>query len=562
MSLYRYGYISEYFSKIESGAIVAGYYITEWYRYLIDSLEKGEFFYNDKLASRPIKFIETFCHHSKELSGLIKLELWQKAFISSVFGIVDAEGKREFNEVFLEVARKNGKTTLLAGVACFMLFADKSYGKDIYFTAPKLKQAKEAFGYFQQMIEREPELKALTHKIRDTYKLESTNSFAEPLAYSDKTSDGLNISLCVADEVASWVGIKGIDFYEVIKSSFGARREPLALCISTAGKFTDTVYDGLRERAMKIIRRESPEKKFAPFLYEIDDAQKWDDIEELKKSNPNMGVSCQPSFFENEINTAKAAPEKKAEFLRKYCNVKTNEFTSFLPTQTVLKCVSDKLLTFEDFRDCYAVGGVDLSKSGDLTSACLLIRKKGIDYVISKYWLPEARYEEARVRDGVHYEKYIDSGILELTPGHIINFHRIFDFFKEAYAEYGISPVVIGYDRAMADYLVQELDSYGFKTDYVQQWFNMSPSLKNMRNHMEDGLVDIGSNELLEIHLLNAQVKTNEEDGKIRLVKPHAANHIDGCMALSDAYVVRDKWGGEYSSYLENKEEGEEDATD
>ena len=219
-------HIYEYYQKIQDGTIIVGRWIRLWYEYIVRGLENGLFFFDAKKAGKAIRFIETFCrHHEGALAPqLIRLELWQKAFISVVFGILDESGARQFREIVCIIARKNGKTLFAAAIAEYCTFLDGEYGARIYFAAPKLEQAALCYDAYYQMIDKDLELSAMAKKRRSDVYISESNSSARPMAFSAKKSDGLNISLCVADEIASWPGDQGLKFYEVIKSSFGARR--------------------------------------------------------------------------------------------------------------------------------------------------------------------------------------------------------------------------------------------------------------------------------------------------------------------------------------------------
>ena len=230
-------YIYEYYQKITDGTIIVGRWIKVWYKYVVDGLEKGLFHFDPKKAQKAIRFVENFCrHHEGALAPqLIVLELWQKALLSVLFGVVDDTDHRQFREVVVIIARKNGKTLLAAAIAAYCSFLDGEYGGRIYFAAPKLEQAGLCYDAYYQMISKDPELGQLSKKRRTDIYIANSNTSAKPLAFSAKKSDGLNVSLCVADEVASWPGDAGLKFYEVIKSSFGARTQPMLLAISTAG---------------------------------------------------------------------------------------------------------------------------------------------------------------------------------------------------------------------------------------------------------------------------------------------------------------------------------------
>ena len=380
-------YILEYYQKIRDGTIVAGKWILLWYEYIVKGLEKGLFSFDPKKAQKAIRFVETFCrHHEGALAPqLVKLELWQKAFLSVVFGIVDENQNRQFREVVCIVARKNGKTLFAAAIAQYCTFLDGEYGARVYFAAPKLEQAALCYDAFYQMIDKDPELCKMAKKRRSDIYIESTNSSAKPLAFSAKKSDGLNISLCVADEIASWPGEQGLKFYEVIKSSFGARRQPMLLSISTAGYINEGIYDELMKRCTRVLLGESQERRLAPFLYMIDDVNKWADINELQKSNPNLGVSVSVDYLLEEIAVAEGSLSKKAEFLTKYCNIKQNSSQAWISSKDVQKA-SGEALSLHDFEDCYCVGGIDLSRTTDLTACTIVIEKNQKLYVFCKFF--------------------------------------------------------------------------------------------------------------------------------------------------------------------------------
>lgn len=547
-------YILEYYQKIRDGTIVAGKWILLWYEYIVKGLEKGLFLFDPKKAQKAIRFVETFCrHHEGALAPqLVKLELWQKAFLSVVFGIVDENQNRQFREVVCIVARKNGKTLFAAAIAEYCTFLDGEYGARVYFAAPKLEQAALCYDAFYQMIDKDPELCKMAKKRRSDIYIESTNSSAKPLAFSAKKSDGLNISLCVADEIASWPGEQGLKFYEVIKSSFGARRQPMLLSISTAGYINEGIYDELMKRCTRVLLGESQERRLAPFLYMIDDVNKWADINELQKSNPNLGVSVSVDYLLEEIAVAEGSLSKKAEFLTKYCNIKQNSSQAWISAKDVQKA-SGEALSLHDFEDCYCVGGIDLSRTTDLTACTIVIEKNQKLYVFCKFFLPAERIEEATARDGLPYNAYIKRGILIPSGDNFVDYHDCFAWFRQLVEEYRIYPLKIGYDRYTAQYLVQDMAQYGFHMDDVFQGYNLTPVIRETEGLMRDGVFRIGDNDLLKVHLLDTALKTDAESGKSKPVKISANAHIDGAAALLDAMCVRQKYCAEIGEQLRNE---------
>lgn len=546
-------YIDTYYQQIKDGSVIVGEWIKALYTMIEKGLENGSFFYEPKKAHAAIKFIESFCrHHEGALApNLIKLELWQKAFLSVLFGVVDKDGNRQFRECFMVLGRKNGKTLLAAAIACYMIYLDGEYGARAYFTAPKLDQASFCFDAFFQMIQKEEELNKLAKKRRTDIYFGSTNSSAKPIAFNAKKADGMNIHLCIADEIASWQGDGGLKFYEVLKSSFGSRRQPLLLSITTAGYVNDGVFDELMKRATRVLKGDSREARFLPILYIIDDINKWNDINELNKSNPNLGVSITKDYLLEEIAIAEGSLSKKAEFITKYCNIKQNSSMAWLSTQTVNKCCNGHM-ELSDFRDSYAFCGLDLSQTTDLTSACVVIKKNGIFHVFSKFWLPAEKIEEATERDGIPYQAYIQRGFLELSGDNFIDYHDCYRWFTQLIEEYQVYCLEIGYDRYSAQYLIQDLDTYGFHTDDVYQGDNLWPIIQEVEGLMKDGRILIGDNDLLKIHFLDSAVKMSVERGRGKLVKLSPNAHIDGMAALLDAFTVHSKYHGQYGDQWEN----------
>ena len=547
-------YILEYYQGIKDGSIIVGKWVRLVYEYIISGIERKDFVYSQKKANAAILFVENFCHHHEGAlaPGLIKLELWQKALLSCIFGILDKDGNRQFREVCLMIGRKNGKTLLAASIAAYCSFLDGEYGGRIYFAAPKLEQAALCFDAYYQMILQEPELDKLAQKRRTDIYIAQSNTSAKPLAFSAKKSDGLNISLAVCDECASWSGEQGLKFYEVIKSSFGARKQPLLLAMSTSGYVNDGIYDELIKRSTRFLLGDSKEKRLLPVLYMIDDVEKWNDLNELRKSNPNLCISVSADYMLEEIAIAEGSLSKKAEFITKYCNLKQNSSTAWLSAQTVEAACGDEL-SLDDFRNSYCVGGIDLSQTRDLTACCVVIEKDGKLYVFSKFFLPTERIDEATLRDGVPYNAYIQRGILQPSGDNYIDYHDCFDWFKMLVEEYQIFPLKVGYDRYSAQYLVQDMQAYGFQMDDVFQGENLYSVILEAEGLLEDRKINIGDNDLLKIHLLNSAIKMSNERGRGRLVKVNPSYHIDGVAAMLDALTVRQKYFAEYGEQIKNQ---------
>lgn len=552
-------YIYEYYAKICSGEIVVGKWIKTIYEIVVNALEAGDYFFNAKKANKAIKFIENYCHHSKGRNDLLKLELWQKAAISIIFGCVDEQNIRIFREVFIVIGRKNGKSLFASAIIAYMAYLEPEYGQEIYCLAPKLDQAALVYDGFYQMVNSEEELKAEAKKRRSDIYIAETNTVIKPIAFNAKKSDGFNPQLVVCDEIAAWSGDGGLKQYEVMKSALGARRQPIILSISTAGYVNDSIYDELMKRSTQFLKGSSKEKRLLPLLYMIDDVEKWNDIEELKKANPNMGVSVTADFFREEIAVAEGSLSKRAEFLCKYCNIKQNSSIAWLESQVVEKATAVKRVdgketqfTLEDFRGCYAVGGIDLSQTTDLTAACVIIERDGVLYSFCQFFMPHGRIEALTATDGIAYDIFVKKGVLTLSGENYVDYRDVYNWFVMLLETYEIRTLKIGYDRYSAQYLINDLSGYGFHTDDVFQGENLTPVIREFEGIIKDGNFKICNNNLLKAHFLNVALKQNMETRKFRPVKIERRAHIDGFVSVIDAMTVRQKYYDEIGELLKN----------
>ena len=545
-------YIQEYYHKIQTGEETVGKWIRAVYEKITAGLRDGLFYFDAKKANRAIEFIETFCHHCEGRSDLIKLELWQKSTVCLMFGIVDDEGLRIYREVFLVMGRKNGKSLFASACIAYMDYLDGEYGAKIYCLAPKLEQAAIVYDNFYRMIMQEPELAALAQKRRSDIYIEETNSSVKPLAFNAKKSDGFNPHMTVCDEIASWPAEQGLKQYEVMKSALGARKQPMILSISTAGYVNDGPYDELMTRSTAYLLGNSEERRLLPILYMIDDVNKWDDITELKKANPNMGVSVSEDFFLEEIAIARNSMSKRAEFMTKYCNIKQSSTQAWIPYD-VVDAVTQETYSLEDFRSSYCVGGIDLSQTTDLTACCVVIERAGKLYTFSRFFMPANKIDGLQAIEGVPYRLYVSQGLIQPSGENFVDYNDCFEWFRMLVEEYEILPLQVGYDRYSAQYLVQQMAQYGFHMDDVFQGENLTPVIHEMDGLLRDQTLQLGGNNLLKAHFLNVAMKQNEETRKIRPVKIEPRCHIDGFVAVADAMTVRQKWYESIGEQLRNE---------
>lgn len=547
-------WIFKYHEAIQKKEVIVGVWVRLCFEILTTGLLNGEWEFNEKKANKAIKFIENFCHHSEGRSDLLHLELWQKAIVSAIFGIMDkTTGYRQFREVFIIVARKNGKTLFAAAIAAYMTYVDGEYGAKVYFLAPKLDQADLVYDAFYQIVQSDDELDSITKKRRGDIYIKAFNTSVKKIAFNSKKSDGFNPQLVVNDEMEAWPGDQGLKQYEVMTSALGARKQPLIISIATAGYVNDGIFDELFKRATAFLKGNSREKRLLPFIYMIDDIEKWDSIEELKKSNPNLGVSVSVEYYLEQIEIARNSISKKVEFMTKFCNIKQNSAVAWLDYWDVMKCVhEEKPLSLEDFKGCYCVGGIDLSRTTDLTAASIVINRDGINHIFTRFYMPQKRYEVAINEDNTPYNIYRDRGFLFISGENQVDYKDVYNWFIELVKVYKIKPLKIGYDRYSANYLVEDLKTAGFHTDDVYQGTNLTPILHEFEGNLKDGLFDFGDNSMLAAHFLNVAVDINLNDSRMKPVKIEKRMRIDGAMSVFDALTMVSKYHNEIGKKLLN----------
>lgn len=548
-------YVFAYWEAIQNGTVIVGVWIKLIYEILVNGLKSGLWVFDEGKANKAINFIENFCHHSEGRNDLLKLELWQKAIVSAIFGILDKNtGYRQFREVFVVVARKNGKTLFAAAIAAYMTYIDGEYGAKVYFLAPKLDQADLVYDAFYQIVQSDDELESITKKRRSDIYIKEFNTSVKKIAFNSKKSDGFNPQMVVNDEMEAWPGDQGLKQYEVMTSALGARKQPLIMSIATAGYVNDGIYDELMRRATSFLKGNSKEQRILPFIYMIDDIEKWDDLGELKKSNPNLGISVSEEYYIEQIEIARTSLSKKVEFMTKFCNIKQNSSVAWLDYWDVMKSINEDVRkSLEDYRGCYCVGGIDLSRTTDLTAASIVIYRNGKNHVFTKFFMPRKRFEVAVNEDNVPYNIYKEKGFLQISGENQVDYKDVYKWFIDLVKVYKIKPLKIGYDRYCAGYLIEDLKMAGFHVDDVYQGTNLTPILHQFEGDLKDGKYDLGDNTLLATHLLNVAVEINMNDSRMKPVKIEKRMRIDGAVSVFDAMTMVSKYHTEIGKKLLNQ---------
>lgn len=535
-------FIEEYYSKIESGEIVTSRRVKAVYSRLVEEIqhpkENSPYYFDEELGERPIQFIERFCKQSQGTLGApLKLELFQKAFIQTLFGFIEKEtGFRRFRETLFLCGRKNGKSTLLSGIALYMLIADGEGAAEIYSVATKKDQAKKVLTEAVNMIKQSPELRAVIKKRRNDVYFPYTASIFEALASDSNTLDGLNAHGVIIDELHA---IRDRNLYEVMKQSTSSRRQPLVVMITTAGTVRECIFDDMYKYACDVADGIIEDPLFLPILYELDAREEWTDPTKWIKANPGLGVIKQYKTLEAFVERAKKNPADLPGVLCKDFNVRENSSESWLSFEEI-----NNTATFElsDVFNTYAIGGCDLSATTDLTAATLLIRKPGDDtvYVLQQYFLPEDRVEhlEEKNTNEAPYRTWAKRGLLTICPGNRVNYSDVTAWFMRMREEYRIDPVKIGYDRALAGYWVDEMKNNRFVMEQVAQGpFTFSQPMREMGAALGAHKVNYNNNPILKWCLSNTAVKKSGLNN-IEPKKITDKRRIDGAVSLLNAWVV------------------------
>ena len=542
-------YIIKYNDAIQSGKIVAGEKIKKVYGQLAKDCERKEGFHFDvKQASRVIYFVETFCRQSKgDMGKPIKLELFQKAALQAIFGFVDDEGRRKYNEVLWIMARKNGKSCLLSAVGLFMMLGDKEGGAEVDCVASKKDQAKIVFDEARNMVSQSPYLAKYIKKRRtDMYSPYNFGVF-QPLSSDSNTLDGLNPHCGIIDELHS---IKDRNIYDVVKQGMSARKQPLLFQITTSGMNRNTIYDAQYEYAEKVLNGDITDEHFLALIYELDDSKEWTDSSAWIKANPGLGTIKSMKTLTENVEKAKNDLAFRPTVLTKDFNLKNVSADTWLTWEQL-----DNEETFEmaDVENTYALGGCDLSATLDLTCATLLIRRRNDEklYVLQHYFLPQERIEKLEVTTTKEapYRLWADRGLLTLCQGSMVNYSDVTAWFQKMRDEYRIDMWRCGYDRALAGYWAEEMrqvfgDSVMEKV--AQGPFTWTAPMKELAAMLSDKMINYNNNPMLKWCLSNTGVKTTGTVESIQPVKIQQNRRIDGMVSLLNAYTIYVKYREDY----------------
>lgn len=536
-------YVREYWRKIESGEIVTSRRVKAVYGRLMAEMDSpaadSPYYFDEETGERPIIFIERFCKQSQGTLGApLRLELFQKAFIQTLFGWLLKETEyRRFRETLFLVGRKNGKSTLLAALALYMLVADYEGAAEIYSVATKKDQARKTLTEAVNMVKQSPELRAIIKKRRNDIYFPATASTFEALASDSNTLDGLNSHAVIIDELHA---IRDRNLYEVMKQSTSSRRQPLVIMITTSGTVRESVFDNLYGLACDIADGKVTEDTFLPVLYELDERAEWTDPQAWIKANPGLGTIKQYATLAAFVERAKKNPEDLPGVLCKDFNVPETSASVWLSFEDIK---NDATFTMQDVYNTYAIGGCDLSATTDLTCATLLIRRSREDetvYVLQHYFIPKKRIDQLDEHNSQEapYKIWAERELLTICDGARVDYSAVTAWFCQMRDEFKIDAFAVGYDRALAGYWVDEMKANGFDMRAVAQGpFTWSQPMREMGAAFADKKVNYNRNPVLVWCLSNTAVKKSGVNN-IQPVKVSDRRRIDGAVSLLNAWVI------------------------
>ena len=531
-------YILEYWQEMKEGRVTVSKRIYKQYKKLIEDMNyHPKYVYDEAKAQRPIQFIESFCRHSKgELAGKpLKLALFQKAYISALFGFVDKEtGHRRYTESFFFVGRKNGKTTMLSAIALYMMIADGESGAEVYSVASKKDQANILFDQSHEMIMQSPDLNRNIRKRKADLYFPHNFSKMQSLGKNSNSLDGLNAHLVVIDELHS---IQDRNLYEVMKQSQSARTQPLLIMITTAGTHRGTIFDDLYEYACNVVDGNFQDDNFLPIMYELDAKEEYKNPKCWQKANPSLHISKKIEDLERKVSRAKNNPNDLTGILTKDFNIRETTNKAWLTFDDIN---NEDTFDLSQFKGTYAIGGADLSITTDLSCATLLFLDPQTEqrYVHQMYWLPEDNLRKRVEEDKIPYDKWHEQGLLRLCSGNTIDYSDITEWFKEMVNECDITPLWIYYDNYSARYWVDEMEAHGFKMIRTPQGAKtLSLPMQNMGADLQKKKINYNNHPILKWCLTNTGIETDRNGNIVPVKNQSPKRRIDGTASMLDAYV-------------------------
>lgn len=553
-----YNPIREYWREIETGKVAVSAKLRKTFEKIVSDLDdSNEWFYSPARANHVLEFAENFCKHSKGKWGgtAVRLELWEKAILATIFGFIDIEGNRKYREAILIVGKKNGKSLLASIVGNYMLVADGEPGPEVYAVATKRDQAKIIWLEARRMVRKTPVLLKRVKCLVAEMLCDANDGTFKPLASDSDTLDGLNIHCGLMDEIHQWKNGKAL--YDIIADGVTAREQPLIFITSTAGTIREDIYDQKYDEACRVINgyfdpNGYKDEHFIAFIYELDARSEWTDPKAWQKANPGLGTIKNIKTLAAKVEKAKANPLLVKNLVCKEFNIRETSSEAWLPFD-----VLNNTNTFDTtkLKPRYGIAGIDLSSTTDLTSAAVVFRVPNDStlYVEQMYWLPADLLEQRVKEDKIPYDAWAEQGLLRLCEGNKIRYHDIVEWLLEVQYKKDIYIHKIGYDSWSATYMVDEIkDKFGESVPeaVIQGPKTFSGPMKTFAADLDAKLINYNNNPITKWNLANAAVQVDRNDNYSLVKTSNPRRRIDGVAALLDAYIVLERNLDEYMSII------------
>ena len=542
------------------GAINSSYKVYRVYKEIVENIinnEESIWEYDSHKANHAIEFIENYCKHSKGKMGgkPFILEVWQKALVAATFGIVHKiSGLRKYKEVLLVVARKNGKSTLAAGIGLYMQLADGEPGAEIYACATKKDQAKIIWLESKRMVKKSKSLLRRVKPLVGELVADFNDSFFRPLGRDSDSLDGLNVHCALLDEIHAWTDK---NLYDVIVDGTTAREEPLIFITTTAGTVRECVYDIKYDEAERVINGYDDNDGYKddtllPIIYELDSRIEWLDEECHIKANPGLGTIKRVDQLNNKVNKAKANPLLVKNLLCKDFNIRETSSEAWLTFEQIN---NNKKFDVLSLKPRYGIGGADLSSTTDLTCATILFKVPDNEeiYTMQMYFLPEDLLEKRVEEDKIPYDIWRDQGLLRTTPGNKVHYKHVTEWFLEIQNEYDIYIFSGGYDSWSANYWIEDMkNTFGQETwqPVIQGKKTLSGSMKNLGADLEKKIINYNNNPILKWCLTNTAIDIDKNNNIQPIKTSNSRRRIDGLASLLNAYVQLERVYDNYMSVI------------
>ena len=486
-----------------------------------------KFYFDKEAASKAIGFIETFCTHTKgELAGKpLLLEDWQKKIIGDLFGWKEENGLRKYRTAFIEIPRKNGKSTLCAAIGLYMLFSDDERGSEVYSAAGDRAQAGIVFEIAKRMIITNAELTKRSKVFRNSITNESKGNFYQAISSDSKTKHGFNANCIIFDELHTQ---PNRDLWDTLLTSTGSRRQPLCIAITTAGYDRQSICYEVYDYAKKIKDEIIEDSSFYSSIYEADLEDDITNEEVWKKANPNYGISLRKEYMKRESQRAMDVPSYQNTFKRLMLNMWTDSQTAWIGAKEWELCQGDIDLKELKNKECWA--GLDLASTRDISALVLLFKEDEKFIVIPYFFIPEDNAKKRSERDKVDYVTWIRDNHIIATNGDVADYNFIKEKIMELGNDFRIQSIC--FDRWNASQLVIDLTNEGVPMEPFGQGFqSMAAPSKQLESLILSKQILHNGNPVLKWMISNT-VMEEDAAGNIKPSKKKSSEKIDGVVSL------------------------------